>query len=108
MNVRRPIPWPTALRWGLGRLYFSGRRFLAWHFSGRSFCSQFSGEALPCLYASHESPFWRPLKNVDAYLQENKIFRHVTDLASGEIFEEFITANNALMMYNPLLTGGEK
>lgn len=40
------------------------------------------------------------------YTRHNELYRTITSFESGEIEEEFITANNALMMYNPLLEAG--
>lgn len=45
-------------------------------------------------------------QNLLGYVRRNEIYRTVTDLYSGEVTEEFITANRALMMYNPLLEAG--
>lgn len=41
------------------------------------------------------------------YSRHNEIYRTVRNISGGELTEEFITANNALMMYNPLLEAGK-
>lgn len=44
-----------------------------------------------------------------AYIRSNKIFRKIIDKqTSKEVGEDFITANQAIMMYNPLLEYKEK
>lgn len=48
-----------------------------------------------------ESQFW------GGYTRHNELFRSVCNLENGEQTEEFITANNALMMYNPHLEAGK-
>lgn len=42
-------------------------------------------------------------KCFQGYIRRNELYRMVTDLDSGQTAEEFIAANNALMMYSPLL-----
>lgn len=37
------------------------------------------------------------------YTRHNQIWRKVTNLLDGEERDEFIVANDAIMMYNPLL-----
>lgn len=37
------------------------------------------------------------------YTRHNKIWKKITDLTNDEITEELVTANNAIMMYNPML-----
>lgn len=37
------------------------------------------------------------------YTRHNRIWKKITDLVDNKITEEFVTENNAIMMYNPLL-----
>ena len=37
------------------------------------------------------------------YTRHNRIYKRITDLATGSVTEEHVTENNAIMMYNPLL-----
>ena len=37
------------------------------------------------------------------YTRHNRITRFTTDIQTGEMSEEFIAENNAIMMYNPML-----
>lgn len=67
-----PVQKLVTLRRHCGRIYYTCRRFAAWHFSGNTFCRTRSLEPLPYLHAEHRTRFLRPLKNVDMYLQENK------------------------------------
>ncbi|UQZ91113.1 vancomycin resistance protein [Deltaproteobacteria bacterium Smac51] len=41
------------------------------------------------------------------HTRHNELYRTVTSLTSGHSREEFITANNAVMMYNPFLEDGK-
>lgn len=66
------------LRLKLGGLYFSFRRYLQWHFSGVGYArSKWEGslETSPYSYlaVAHESLLLRKLKNVDMWLQHNKV-----------------------------------
>ena len=55
-----------------GKQYFSMKRHILWIF-GRTKFSKRSKSILPFLYFSHETPLLRELKDVDMYLQRNKI-----------------------------------
>lgn len=37
------------------------------------------------------------------YTRHNRIWKRITNLVNKEVTEEFVTENNAIMMYNPLL-----
>ena len=62
----------SALRLKLGSSYFIFRRHLKWLFGGIKFAAQNGGE-LPFTCFSHKTPLLRKLKDVDMYLQYNKI-----------------------------------
>jgi vancomycin resistance protein VanW len=38
-----------------------------------------------------------------SYIRHNKISRHITCMDTGHIQQQFITENNAIIMYNPLI-----
>jgi vancomycin resistance protein VanW len=40
------------------------------------------------------------------YTRHNKLFKEIFNSENGEILEEFICENHAVMMYEPLLTSG--
>ena len=70
--------YPTApavrsrVRRSLGRLYFTCKRRLLWHFSGVSFARALRAAPLPHDVFTADSLIMRPLRNVDMHLQENK------------------------------------
>ncbi|AET67768.1 putative vancomycin resistance protein [Desulfosporosinus orientis DSM 765] len=57
-----------------GKYYFTWHRYFRW-FCNRSisYASQLSAKQLPNIAASHQTPLYRPLRNVDMWLQENKV-----------------------------------
>ena len=63
----------SALRLKLGRCYYGLRRRLLWLKMHRSFARRRSTEPLPCRYFSHQTILLRKLKDVDMWMQENKI-----------------------------------
>ncbi|MFA7308551.1 MAG: VanW family protein [Patescibacteria group bacterium] len=63
----------SKLRLTLATWYFQARRFLAWLLQSRSFASTQSGEALPFTVFTHQTPLYRKLRNVDMWIQENKV-----------------------------------
>lgn len=63
----------SPLRIALGKAFFTGRRYLDWHLSGRKYACAFGKEPLPFRVFSHQTPLLRQLKNVDMWLQHNKI-----------------------------------
>lgn len=62
------------LRMRLGSIYFSARRWLQWQFSSTDWASaRVDPESLPHVIATHRTPLYRQLKDVDMWLQENKV-----------------------------------
>lgn len=66
----------SKVRIHLGKLYFTLHRYFLWHF-GRSIryvrMAIPNSEKLPYSIASHQTPLFRRLKNVDMWLQVNKV-----------------------------------
>lgn len=58
----------------LGKLYFTWRRYFQWIFN-RSirYASVSRKNELPHIVAAHKTPLYRPLRDVDRWLQENKV-----------------------------------
>ncbi|KGK88105.1 vancomycin resistance protein [Desulfosporosinus sp. HMP52] len=57
-----------------GKLFFTWRRYFQWHFSrSTQYASTFQNLALPFNVANHKTLLYRQLKNVDMWLQENKV-----------------------------------
>lgn len=57
-----------------GKLYFTLRRYLLWHFSQSiTYARILNNITFPFVVAKHETPLFRRLKNVDMWLQTNKV-----------------------------------
>lgn len=63
----------SKLRLTLGKIYYTNKRYLEWYFGGMRYSKEKSEEKLPYLQFSHETPLMRQLKNVDMWMQFNKI-----------------------------------
>lgn len=63
----------SRLRVRLGRVYYSFQRKLLWHKMRNDFAREHQSEPLKYRYASHKTILLRKLKDVDMWLQENKI-----------------------------------
>ena len=64
----------SRLRLSLGKIYFTWKRRLLWMKQSGSYARQRKEDTLlPCLIAAHRTPLLRPLKNVDMWLQYNKV-----------------------------------
>jgi vancomycin resistance protein VanW len=62
----------SLLRLSLGQKYFSGKRYFLWFFGGIQFAKQ-TKQALDHTVFTHATPLLRRLKDVDMYLQYNKV-----------------------------------
>lgn len=63
----------SRLRVKAGSYYFKLKRYMKWYFGNVTFASRMLDDHLPHLAASHATPLLRKLKNVDMWLQYNKI-----------------------------------
>lgn len=71
-KVEKPIQ-RSPLRRRLGKEFYIFKRFLKWHFSGTKFSKVNSNVEFTHKYIEHKSVLLRRLKDVDMYLQHNKI-----------------------------------
>lgn len=71
-ELQKPIP-RSAFRLRLGMLYYGSLRKLLWLKKRSLFASVYQPDALPFSYASHKTILRRQLKDVDMWMQENKI-----------------------------------
>ena len=77
-----------------GRIYFTFKRHLTWLFGGIMFARRGDDFNPSYVYSSHKTPLLRKLKDVDMYLQHNKIINlkiavpkiHKVVLHPGEVF----------------------
>ena len=70
-STAKPID-RSPLRLHFGQIYFSLKRHMVWLFGGLKFARQ-SDNHLPFKCFSHKTPLMRKLKDVDMYLQRNKV-----------------------------------
>ena len=63
----------SELRLKLGRMYYGAQRKLLWLKMDKQFAKTRQSEALPYQYATHKTILMRKLKDVDMWLQENKV-----------------------------------
>lgn len=63
----------SQLRLRLGRYFYICRRYWDWYFSPTQFATHRSREALPHVITTHHSTLIRHLKNVEMWLQYNKV-----------------------------------
>lgn len=63
----------SKLRQKAGREYFCLKRRMLWWKNGSSFAREYRSEQLEFAVFQHKSLLLRPLKNVDMYLQRNKV-----------------------------------
>lgn len=64
----------SRIRIFFGKLYFTWRRYIIWIYNRPiKYKSSFRALELPDIVASHKTPLYRRLRNVDMQLQENKV-----------------------------------
>jgi len=61
------------IRLKIGKTYFTFKRYLQWWFGGKKFAYTRKETTLDYEHFSHQTPLLRKLKDVDMYLQHNKI-----------------------------------
>lgn len=72
MNAMRPVRRSRPRIW-LGRKYYRLKRYWEWHFGGKTYASRRESSPLPHVIFTHRTPLLRQLKNVDMWLQHNKV-----------------------------------
>lgn len=72
MNSLKPKK-RSRMRIFAGMLYYRYRRYLEWYFSGKKYSKVSNNEALPYTVLSHKTPLLRQLRNVDMWMQYNKV-----------------------------------
>jgi len=74
--MKAPLPKPSVrspLRLALGKAWFINKRRLQWYMPGKRYASARSTANLAHKHASHHTPLLRELKNVEMWLQHNKV-----------------------------------
>jgi len=72
LNSLRPVR-RSALRLFLGKKYYRLKRYCDWYFGGKKYASRRERSPLPHVVFTHKTPLLRKLKNVDMWLQHNKV-----------------------------------
>jgi vancomycin resistance protein VanW len=73
-NYSVPPRERSQLRLGMGRVYYTGRRYWDWVFSSKQYARNIKTDSLlPYTVMSHQTPLLRQLRQVDMQLQYNKI-----------------------------------
>ena len=69
----RPVS-RSELRVCVGKLYFTWRRYFQWVFyRSIKYAAIINEFSLPYLISTHSTPLYRRLRNVDMWLQQNKV-----------------------------------
>lgn len=63
----------SRLRSIIGKMYYQYARYLKWQFSDTKFADDIQKDLLEHPIADHKTPLYRKLKDVDMWLQENKV-----------------------------------
>lgn len=57
----------------LGRIYYTSKRYIEWYFSRTRFAKARADTCFPYIVSTHQTPLLRQLKDVDMWLQYNKV-----------------------------------
>ena len=71
-EVKQPIK-RTNTRVLLGKLYYTIKRYKEWYFGDNKWASEKLDELLEYVFFNHKTPLLRKLKDVDMWMQYNKI-----------------------------------
>ncbi len=63
----------SKLRMEIGRKYFTNLRYLQWYSDNKKYANHKGSELLPYVSFKHQTPLYRKLKQVDMWMQQNKI-----------------------------------
>jgi vancomycin resistance protein VanW len=63
----------SRMRIALGKLYYTYKRYFEWYFSSKKYSRVYSKTLLPEMVFTHKTPLFRKLKNVDMWMQHNKV-----------------------------------
>ena len=73
MNMSMKPIHRSRIRIGLGKLYYTLKRYFAWYLGGKTYSKQGYKALFPYTTFSHKTPLYRELKNVDIWMQHNKV-----------------------------------
>ncbi len=98
------------MRIKLGKLYFTMKRYLEWYFGKKAYASNIMKAHLDHLVFSHKTPLLRELKNVDMWMQHNKIenLKIAIKNLNGIVLQPGETFSYWRLIGNPTATKGYK
>ncbi|WP_214481908.1 VanW family protein [Bacillus sp. SM2101] len=70
--MKQPVQ-RSKLRTNVGKIYYISKRYLKWYFNDTYFANEKHNAKLPFIIYKHQTPLLRKLKNVDMWLQQNKV-----------------------------------
>lgn len=71
-NNMKPIA-RSKFRILLGKMYYTFMKYLQWYFSGNKYARRISKNLFPYISFFHRTPLYRRLKDVDMWMQQNKV-----------------------------------
>lgn len=71
--VERKLKKRSKIRLLLGKVYYLAKRYKQWYIGGKNYSKTIVKERYPYFVYKHSTPLIRKLKDVDMYLQHNKI-----------------------------------
>lgn len=85
---QKPIKRSKARQF-LGRMYYTLKRYKQWYLSGKIYATLIKRERYPYILYEHSTPLLRKLKDVDMYLQYNKItnLKHAIEPLNGIVIK---------------------
>lgn len=68
----RPVS-RTKIRIFLGKIYYTFARYLQWYFGNTNYAKEVNLSLFPSVSISHRTPLYRKLKDVEMWMQHNKV-----------------------------------
>jgi vancomycin resistance protein VanW len=63
----------SRIRIALGKLFYTYKRYSEWYFTSKKYTKTYSASLLPEIIFTHKTPLFRKLKDVDMWMQHNKV-----------------------------------
>lgn len=57
----------------MGKLFYTYKRYSEWYFTSKKYTKTYSASLLPEIIFTHKTPLFRKLKDVDMWMQHNKV-----------------------------------
>lgn len=90
----------SKLRTFLGKKYYTLIRYIKWHADRKiEYAVLTNNGKLPCVIAEHQSHLYRKLKDVDMWLQDNKVVN--LKIAAKKINSLILKSGETFSYYHP-------